>query len=544
MRTSAQLAKYGRLTGCPARDYPGSVDIRVLGVPTRQASECRLVGPVLLVGVPTFGTLPAGVPRVHGNQRNTRQLCLVDQERTQLGEGPTMQNGTLLTPSPDPLADAIEIFDGNAAPGAFGGFNDLLTDHVVDVFGKTKLLARQLLQPALGGAGLLLLQPRPQPAMPVSNALHFAAAVPLAVAGGSNLRNSEVYAKELANSRYLRLCDLARGHQKPFATDQAEIGFAFPGCEQCALPVATDKRNTQPAIEGPDGNGGGLQVVGEDSLIESGRSRGAEGAPRLLVEFVGIGYLRNAAHGGLRGKSELIPHTAIAELVQIELPEGFGIPRHRADRIASGIASGQRARQGVRLDGGRAEFQLRGEMHSGFLLGFDVPLNCRRGHRPGTADVIAPAPKRWQPRFQSGEFLPQFVGRIPLHLIGNVLWGVSGRSLQEQVDVVGHHFESDDLAVEFSRLRHNQSTQSSFHPANKNFPAIFRAPDEVIGQRRNTSAKVPVSLNAHKLIMRRYSIAGNEKAGSLPAKSTRRPMRSPRSTSAWLKPAVSRARIL
>ena len=80
MRTSAQLAKYGRLTGCPARDYPGSVDIRVLGVPTRQASECRLVGPVLLIGVPAFGALPAGIPRVHGNQRNARQLCFVDQE--------------------------------------------------------------------------------------------------------------------------------------------------------------------------------------------------------------------------------------------------------------------------------------------------------------------------------------------------------------------------------------------------------------------------------------------------------------------------------
>jgi hypothetical protein len=42
-----------------------------------------------------------------------------------------MQNGTLLTPSPDPFANALEILNGDAASGAFGVFNDLLGNTVV-----------------------------------------------------------------------------------------------------------------------------------------------------------------------------------------------------------------------------------------------------------------------------------------------------------------------------------------------------------------------------------------------------------------------------
>jgi hypothetical protein len=95
----------------------------------------------------------------------------------------------------------------------------------------------------------------------------------------------------------------------------------------------------------------------------------------------------------------------------------------------------------------------------------------------------------------------------PLDLIGDVLGSVCRRSLQKQMYVVGHHFERDDLAVEFRSLRQDQGTQGNFHATRENL-AMLRTPDEVIGQRGNAATDVPVSFHAHNSIVRRYSIVG------------------------------------
>ena len=124
MQNSSTVAKSGavalsQFTGGSTRDYASRVGIPMRGVRARDATECRLVGPVLFGDVAAFGTLAAAIAWVHGNQRNARQLRLVRQERAQLSKGPSVENGTLLPPSPYPVADAIEFLNGDAAPGAF-----------------------------------------------------------------------------------------------------------------------------------------------------------------------------------------------------------------------------------------------------------------------------------------------------------------------------------------------------------------------------------------------------------------------------------------
>ena len=86
------VAALGEFTGRPATDIPGRVGIRVGGVSTPHATECRLVGSVPLVNVAALGTLPAGVAGIDGYQRDTRQFGLVRQEETQLRERPRVQN--------------------------------------------------------------------------------------------------------------------------------------------------------------------------------------------------------------------------------------------------------------------------------------------------------------------------------------------------------------------------------------------------------------------------------------------------------------------
>jgi len=167
--------------GGPAGDHPGSVGIRVHRETTSGATESRLVGTVSLFGVSASGTLPAAIPRLYGNQADTCQLCLVLQKRPQLSERPTMQNSPLLPCSPYPVADSRQFLNGNPAPGAFCGGNDLLRNNVVDVFGKAALFAGKFLQPPLGRAGLLGLQFGAEPALAVPNRFDLAPAIQVAV---------------------------------------------------------------------------------------------------------------------------------------------------------------------------------------------------------------------------------------------------------------------------------------------------------------------------------------------------------------------------
>ena len=168
-------------------------------------------------------------------------------------------------------------------------------------------------------------------------------------------------------------------------------------------------------------------------------------------------------------------------------------------------------------------------------------LNRGSRHCARAAHVIASAPEGRQPRLQIGKLTPQLMRSEAFHLVDNVLRGVGGRRFEKQVDVIGHDFERDNLAVQLFGLAEDQCPQARLNAPGEYLAAVLGTPNEVVRHRRNTAAKVPIPLYAHNLIVRRYSIAGNENAVPIPAKSSRRPMRSPRYPSARLKPAVSRA---
>ncbi|BBC33303.1 hypothetical protein SGFS_045970 [Streptomyces graminofaciens] len=59
---------------------------------------------------------------------------------------------------PYPVADALEFFEGQAAPGAFSLGHDRLGDDVVLVGGVPRLFAGTGLEPPLGALGALLLE--------------------------------------------------------------------------------------------------------------------------------------------------------------------------------------------------------------------------------------------------------------------------------------------------------------------------------------------------------------------------------------------------
>lgn len=72
---------------------------------------------------------------------------------------------------PDPIADAFEILDGDAASGAFSHSHDALADDVIGIRGKARLLAAAPLQQPFGALGALLLKFPPQLLIAVPDSL-------------------------------------------------------------------------------------------------------------------------------------------------------------------------------------------------------------------------------------------------------------------------------------------------------------------------------------------------------------------------------------
>ena len=248
MRHFAQLAKYGRFTLGPACDHAGSVGIGVRFV-TARATPKLVLGIAILFGcVSTLGALPAGVARVNRDQRDTCKGRLVLQEQQQLGERPGMQNGTLLSPGLDPFANTRKVFEFQSAPGAFSFGNDLLGDIVVDPRGEAALLTGEQLQPALGSAGLLLLEIGPQPAMPMANRLKFGPGVPFPVGVAGDVGNAEIHSEEFCrhDGRTGWKIDGAIQVKLPFAVDQ--IGLALDAVKPFLLVFAVDQRRNHTAL--------------------------------------------------------------------------------------------------------------------------------------------------------------------------------------------------------------------------------------------------------------------------------------------------------
>src|SRR5690348_10866013 len=124
MRT-AQAAKFGRFTSSPAPNYRSSVEIRIRRMAAGATAKAPLVGAVLFSRVTAARAFARRTAGIHRNHRHSPESGFVLNELPELREGPTVQNHSLLTPSPDPKANPLEILQGNCPLRAFGASNDL-----------------------------------------------------------------------------------------------------------------------------------------------------------------------------------------------------------------------------------------------------------------------------------------------------------------------------------------------------------------------------------------------------------------------------------
>ena len=372
MLTTAQIAKpgaaaLGGFTGHPATfsKVRGSVGVSVCSKATLPTAESVLTGPVRLLDMSADGALTRGVAWIYGDQRNTSKNCLVRQEQPELRECPGVQNCLLFTmPNRDAVANAAKFFDGNSATAAFSRGNDLLGNNVICMRGKALLFARKFLQAALGRAGLFLLQLSPQAAMAKAHGFSGAAAVPIAIGVGGDVRDSKIDSKELINVSDLWSVDVTSRGQIELTAVVDQIRLALLRLQEFALSFSQRVLHLQAAIDAQDADG---RFSGEpqDPVIVSDGSVGPKGPLGTLVELISIGHFSSGSDDHLTGqKRECGAGVVVAEFVDGKLPEDLGIPRVIRDPIATGIDRFHRVLEGVGLFWRRQQLHFGGQLHN------------------------------------------------------------------------------------------------------------------------------------------------------------------------------------
>ena len=351
MRYAAQLATFGCLTGSPTAflKVHGSVEIGVRRVSTRQTSEGRLVGPVLFVGVPTFGALPARVARIDRNQRNPSEGSLVRQESSQLKKGPRVQNRTLLTTSRDPFAYAGQFFDGKAAFGAFSDGNDLLRNAVINVSGEAPFLAGKHFQSARGGTSLFLLEFAPQSAMAATNRLDRTPAEVGTIARCCNVGYAKVNSKKIIDHAWAWVWNIAGRSKVELGAMVDQIGLTLLRFQKLFLAFSGGVSDLEPSGSRP--NTYRFRLEAENTGIVADGSVLGEPALRFLVQFVGIGNLSEDAHNDLSTERESLAGRVIEQPMQRKLRKDFTLPRLLADPVATGVSLFNRIKQRLALAG-------------------------------------------------------------------------------------------------------------------------------------------------------------------------------------------------
>jgi hypothetical protein len=207
----------------------------VVGVPneaTLATFKFALRASVSFVDMPAPATSLRGVGRVDLDERYSGDPGLISQESAELGEGPGMQHGPLGLKKPYPVANAAQLFDGDAAPGAFSLGHDAFADLVIDVRGEPGFLTAPLAQQASRGPSSLCLQPLPEACLSFPVAVQPGSGRAIAIARRCDVDDPQIDAnKSIDRVGHWRFGHLDGGVQEPF-------------------PVAADQANGQPSVQG------------------------------------------------------------------------------------------------------------------------------------------------------------------------------------------------------------------------------------------------------------------------------------------------------
>lgn len=316
---SATIARDDRRTyGRPACDVDRTDVVGMVDEVARLASKLGLAFAVGLVDVAARGASPRSVARVHGHKLDASDGGLVAEERTQLKERPSRVHRPLASPDRCPLADARQVFDGDAAPGAFGLGDDVLRDHVVGVGTEAGLLAREFLKVTFRRFGADGLEHVAKTLMALARSLDGCAAVSLAVRVDCEVSDPEVDAQPALWVDGRTVGDIDGHVKEPLALAQDEVGLSPHAFESRSVVRAGDVGHEDAARDSQERNAV-HRLETHDPLVVGDGPMGLEVGLADAVTLVRLDHLGDRPHRHLRGQPKLLTQVAVVESLESEL---------------------------------------------------------------------------------------------------------------------------------------------------------------------------------------------------------------------------------
>ena len=349
------------------------------------ALEVVPVRPVPLINQSAARAFSACIARIDQDDWESFHLCLVRDEGSQLMESPVVQSCPLALLNLDPVANALKVFESDRAPAAFGVGDECFTNDVVRVFLEPGLLPGGLLQGALGGSRSNLLQGATALTLTAPDLLNSFPAVIRPVAISCDVDDAEIDAEYICRFDKGGLVEVADGGEIELATNEHQVDFALAMGQKRPLSLAADICDLLTSVRSPKRNDA-LGNEPQDAVIVRLGAIGAELSPRLLVEFVRVGNLRDATNSGLRRQPESLTDVVIDKFVQVVLPEDAQIPTLLGNIVARSITRTKRALQKLRLFGRRLQLQVDDKFHSSMEFAHTLgapPWPERQGFRAG-----------------------------------------------------------------------------------------------------------------------------------------------------------------
>jgi hypothetical protein len=310
-----------------------------------------------------FGALATGVPGIDNDHRDAVHDRLVLDIGTQLREGPVVQCGPLAATGRYPVTDSLEVLKGNGAAGAFRLLHNAFTDAVVHVLLITTLFTGKFAKRALRCARFLSLKIASPVVVGLTLFLYGGPGMSFAVAVEGEIGNSKINAKNTIGVDFLGIRNITDAGNVPLIPDKHQIHFAFPMLQEFSLPVSTDERDDFSAIEEPNR----YRVIAFEAKYAavvrlSGVTAKLSDRARSSY-FIGVGDLRDTAHGDLGWESEIFASLLVYQLLQRELLNCIGLMPSLADPITRLIAFPQRYAEHPRLFGCWFQLDIGDQFH-------------------------------------------------------------------------------------------------------------------------------------------------------------------------------------
>jgi hypothetical protein len=355
----------------PTSYHPRRVDVRIRRVTARKAREYIPSLAVGLLDVAADAALPRSVPRIDIADGNAYTPGFVVDLPLKVGESPRVQDTSLRSASPYPVANAFEVLDGNSASGAFSRSNNPLCNTVIHVTREATLLDAPLTKKPLRTLGSLPLKFGTKSVGSRSKRVQVRTREVFSVACRGDVDDAYVHTKPTRDLPFLYVRNIDRDEKVEASVSNNEVRFASVMDEKLALMIPTHEGDSLPPCQRPDV--GSLFSEGEDTGIIGDRPKRPEPSSGFPVELVGICDFGDAANENLRREvRERCSGAVVSELVEVELFEGFRSPSYAREEVASFIGSTNRRGQQPRLFGRGLKLNLHRELHKPSSSTFNV----------------------------------------------------------------------------------------------------------------------------------------------------------------------------